>query len=71
MIIQCLKSIFIFTSILAYFLFSFSLFFLFTTDKEKEADSTTVFGDIWNQFATILPFMTGGFDFGEGEATTT
>jgi hypothetical protein len=71
MIIECLKSIFVFTSILAYFLISFSLFFLFATDKEKEGDSTTISRDMWNQFVTILPFMTGGFDFGEGEATNT
>jgi hypothetical protein len=44
---------------------------LFTNAKEKEVDSTIVFKDTWNQFATILPFMTGGFDFGEGEATIT
>jgi hypothetical protein len=33
--VQCLKSITTFFSILLYFLFSFGLFFLFTTEKEE------------------------------------
>ena len=72
MIIQCLKSIFIFSSILIYFLISFCLFFWSTTNKENDNDSTTISREIiWNQFAAILPIMTGGFDFGEGESTNT
>jgi hypothetical protein len=48
-------------------------FFYFTTVKKEEAteeDCNSLATDLWNQFAKILPYMTGGFDF-DGETSTT
>jgi hypothetical protein len=57
--------------ILGYFLFTFALFFLFTTEVKDSAthESENVQDYLWTELKHILPFATGGFVL-EGEMST-
>jgi hypothetical protein len=66
LIVQCFASIITFAFILGYFLFTFALFFLFTTEKQGTHESENVDDYLWTELKHILPFATGGFVL-EGE----
>jgi len=55
-----------FTLILVYIIMSFSLFFYFADKKDKD-DPISNPRHIWAQVKLVSTYITGGFDFGEGE----
>lgn len=57
-----------FTGILVYFLVCFALFFYYTNSvKTNEASDTTIRAQ-WEETKRVITYMTGGADFGEGDA---
>jgi len=49
-----------------YFIMSFSLFYYFANNKDKD-EPISIPRHIWAQVKLVSTYITGGFDFGEGE----